>query len=86
MLWFMRRPWVKAARRNIPNFAQPAKREKVWNRIKTQDAWAMKHGLFILTIIMNLVIGYVFMVATYLAILKWQELHPGPIFSTNQVP
>lgn len=69
----MRRPVIKRMRRGAPNLLPEHKRAKAWENIKQQDAWAMKHGLGLLTFVVNLFFISVFFTAVYMGALNMME-------------
>lgn len=73
MLWFMRRPWVKRARRRMIE-RQVRRGVSGWKLITTQDRLAHRHGLKILTFCFTLLLGSMFVAGTYLAALRLYEI------------
>lgn len=73
ILWFMRRPTIKEARRRIPNWLPPSKRAAAWDRIRAQDRWAMKHGRRILTFAVNVLLISLFANTIYFGLIWLQS-------------
>jgi hypothetical protein len=53
LLWIIRRPTIKRMRRNIPSRLPSGMRARAAQSIKTQDAFARRYGLRILTFMLN---------------------------------
>lgn len=72
MLWFMRRTWVKRARRRMID-RQVRMGAPRWMLITEQDRFAHRHGLGILTYCFSMLLGSAFVAGTYLVVLQLYE-------------
>lgn len=66
----MRRPLVRRARRQFPNLFPAGARERIWENIKAQDRWAMKHGKALLAFSINLLILSVILSTAFVGFLE----------------
>ncbi|MBS1717848.1 MAG: hypothetical protein JSS72_08975 [Armatimonadetes bacterium] len=66
MLWFIRRPLIRRWQRFAFYERVPVeRREKSWEHFKAQNRWASKHGLKLITFLMNLLFASIIINVTY---------------------
>lgn len=73
ILWWMRRPFIKRLRRNTPNLLPEHMRKRAWENMKAHDAWAMKHGVTLLTVAINIFMMSVVFTYAYVGVSKLAE-------------
>lgn len=66
MLWLMRRPWMKRLQRMSFNLVPESRRAKAWEKHRRQNAFALKYGLTMVTIAVNLFLASVLVTAAYM--------------------
>jgi hypothetical protein len=80
----MRRPVIKRARRNIKNLFPPSMRDRVWDHIRSKDAWALRHGQTLLTVTLNFCLTVAVLWASYSLVSS--ILEPQSFASADDVP
>lgn len=73
MLWLMRRPWIKRLQRASTRLGGPNRQRRNWESLKRQNAFAMRHGLRVLTFSITLLLASAVVTGSYMLLLKLQE-------------
>jgi hypothetical protein len=73
MLWTMRRPWLKSLGRATPRLFRPERRARMLESMKSQNRFARRIGLPLLTLSINLLLASMIVTTSYLVILKMYE-------------
>lgn len=73
MLWLMRRPWMKRLQRASIGWMKPERRERVWESMQRQNAFALRYGLGILTVAVYLLLLSFLFTGSYFLLLSLQE-------------
>ncbi|MCB8933419.1 MAG: hypothetical protein H6534_08265 [Chthonomonadaceae bacterium] len=73
MMWLMRRPVIKRARRGFPLLLPKSFQQRAWESVKRQDRLARRYGLPILIGMMTLLLGSIFVTAAFMGTLKLYE-------------
>jgi len=73
MLWLMRRPWMKALQRKSTTIFGGRFQEKARHSLVSQNRFARKHGLVMLTVALNLMLASFAVTGTYFAVIALYE-------------
>lgn len=73
MLWLMRRRWMKRLQRASTRIRGPKHEARAWESLKRQNAFALKHGLRILTVSITFLLASMIITGSYLLLLKLTE-------------
>jgi hypothetical protein len=70
MLWLMRRPAMRRLQRNSVKLLPESKREKAWQNIRRQEAWARDNGLPLLKVVITFLLISIGLTLTWLFVLE----------------
>jgi len=73
MLWLMRRPWMKRLQKAWLKFVPEGRRVRANDSLRSQNRWALKYGLRLLTGAMNFLIASMLVTILYLVAINLYE-------------
>jgi len=71
MLWFIRRPRIKALKRWSVARLPESRREKAWNNMEGQERFARRYGVKFLEVVLTLFFLWIAFVLIYAWVVTW---------------
>ncbi len=69
----MRRKWMRALQRRSINWLPESRRAKAWDSHRKQNAFALRYGLKIITVMMNILLASILVTLTFQLALRLYE-------------